>query len=118
MTKRDVTLILDHSLQEAVRLFGRHSFHHLPVVDQNGRLAGVVSDRDALRGLNRTQFPDREPIAYDREMFVLLCRALLLRALISWFLTLLIVGSRAGVSTRTPSALSPAMRSRPLSGIF
>ncbi len=64
MTKKVVTLSLDHSLQEAVRLFGRHTFHHLPVVDQNGRLAGVVSDRDVLRGLNPTQFPDREPIAY------------------------------------------------------
>ncbi len=39
-----------HPFREAVDLMARHSFHHLLVAEPDGRLAGVLSDRDILRG--------------------------------------------------------------------
>ncbi len=38
----------DASLEKAWREFHRHRFHHMPVVDGNGVLQGIVSDRDIL----------------------------------------------------------------------
>jgi len=39
------------SLDDAARAFGSYEFHHLPVVDGQRRLVGVVSDGDLLRAL-------------------------------------------------------------------
>jgi CBS domain-containing protein len=49
MTSEVVTLRPDERLQQAVDLLGQNHFRHLPVADINGRIAGVVSDRDVLR---------------------------------------------------------------------
>lgn len=46
----DVVSLCPHNLfREAVDLMARHSFHHLLVAEPDGRLAGVLSDRDILR---------------------------------------------------------------------
>ena len=55
MTDKVVTLSPDSSLQEAIRMMANNSFRHFPVVDENGHLAGVVSDRDLLRAMNHSR---------------------------------------------------------------
>ncbi|MEO6162502.1 MAG: CBS domain-containing protein [Candidatus Binatia bacterium] len=49
MTTDVISLRPHHQFREAVDLMARHSFHHLLVVEPDGRLAGVLSDRDILR---------------------------------------------------------------------
>jgi len=45
--KRDlVTVAPGASLEEAARLLKAHRIHHLPVVEEGNRLAGIVSDTD------------------------------------------------------------------------
>lgn len=46
MTRPVVTLGLDRSTADALEILGRHRFRHLPVVDGEGRLVGILSDRD------------------------------------------------------------------------
>ena len=49
MTKKVVTLRPEQPVSEAVSLFAERQFRHLLVVGADGRLAGVLSDRDVLR---------------------------------------------------------------------
>lgn len=49
MGKPLVTVRDDVSYREAVRLFGKHSIRHLVVVDQDGKLIGIVSETDLCR---------------------------------------------------------------------
>ena len=45
--KRDlVTVTPGATLEEAARLLTAHRIHHLPVVEEGNRLAGIVSDTD------------------------------------------------------------------------
>ena len=53
MTREVVTLSPEHSFQDALALIARHRFRHLLVVDTDGGLAGVLSDRDLLRFMSR-----------------------------------------------------------------
>lgn len=47
---RDVVTIKDSdSMRAASKIFEEHKFRHLPVVDDGGRLVGVVTDRDIKR---------------------------------------------------------------------
>lgn len=54
-TARDVmsdpvqTLTTEHSLHEAAALLNRHRFHCLPVVDERGRVAGILTAHDLIR---------------------------------------------------------------------
>ncbi|MGW2402325.1 CBS domain-containing protein [Kitasatospora sp. NPDC001664] len=49
MTSPAVCTTPDASVVAAARLMGRHQVKRLPVVDENGRLVGVVSRSDVLR---------------------------------------------------------------------
>ncbi len=51
MTRSPITVREDESLWKALLLMVEHGIRHLPVVDREGRLAGVVSVRDALRAV-------------------------------------------------------------------
>ena len=51
MTKPVVSVELDDSLSTVRELFDRTRFHHLIVVNE-GRLFGIVSDRDLLKALS------------------------------------------------------------------
>jgi len=55
MTREVMTLRPEQSFYEAVTLMAHRSFRHLLVVDAESRLRGVISDRDVLRALARTQ---------------------------------------------------------------
>jgi CBS domain-containing protein len=54
MTTKLVTLSPHHTFGEAVQLMSNYRFRHFLVLDPDGRLAGVFSDRDVLRALGRT----------------------------------------------------------------
>lgn len=62
MTKRLVTLSPHNSFEEAVAVMSNQPFRHLLVVDSGGRLAGVLSDRDLLRGLIRAPDWNNTPV--------------------------------------------------------
>jgi acetoin utilization protein AcuB len=46
MSRQVVTIGADTSGHDAVQALARHKIRHLPVVDREGRLAGIVTDRD------------------------------------------------------------------------
>ena len=52
MTARVVTVEMDDKLSSVREIFEAAKFHHLLVVASDGRLYGVVSDRDLLRALS------------------------------------------------------------------
>src|SRR5262245_11987187 len=49
MTRRVVQLLPHSRFHEAVDLLAKHPFHHLLVAEPDGRVVGVISDRDVLR---------------------------------------------------------------------
>jgi len=52
MTTRVITVELDDKVHTARMLFERFKFPHLLVVDEDGILVGIVSDRDLLKALS------------------------------------------------------------------
>src|SRR5271165_5206912 len=52
MTARVVTVEMDDRLAAVKEIFDSTKFHHLLVIDSDGKLAGVVSDRDLLKALS------------------------------------------------------------------
>lgn len=50
MTTDVYTLSPDDTLQAARRLMAEHNIRHIPVVDDNRRLTGLLSQRDVLAG--------------------------------------------------------------------
>ncbi len=51
MTKNPVTILLNHSIKEAAEILSSHSFHSLPVVDDNHELQGIVTSADLIKYL-------------------------------------------------------------------
>jgi acetoin utilization protein AcuB len=49
MTKRLITIHPKDELITAFRLMTDQGIHHLPVVDENGFLVGIISDRDVIK---------------------------------------------------------------------
>ena len=49
MTRRVVTIREDETVWKAITLMVEHGIRHLPVVDEEGNVRGVISARDALR---------------------------------------------------------------------
>ena len=52
MSTRVATIEMDDRLEVVKDIFDAMKFHHLLVVDEDGKLFGVVSDRDLLRALS------------------------------------------------------------------
>jgi CBS domain-containing protein len=48
MTTKVVTLGINDTLATAVKMFERHNYDGFPVVDQDGRLQGIVTEYDLL----------------------------------------------------------------------
>jgi acetoin utilization protein AcuB len=48
MTPKPVTVRTDTSLKEVLALLRSSPFHHLPVVDEDGKLVGIVTERSLL----------------------------------------------------------------------
>ncbi len=53
MTRDVIVLNEDASLIKAVHIMAKHGFRHLPIVDEDGRVVGVISIRDAAIALAR-----------------------------------------------------------------
>ncbi len=49
MSPSPVTVRVDESLDDTLAITEEHRIRHLPVVDGNGRLAGIVTQTDLLR---------------------------------------------------------------------
>ena len=49
MTSPVVTITPDTPFDKAMKMMRKHNFRRLPVVDDKGNLAGIVSERDLLR---------------------------------------------------------------------
>ena len=56
MTRKLVTISENTGILEARDLIKRHKIRHLPVVDEDGRLIGMVTDRDIRSALPRDCF--------------------------------------------------------------
>ena len=52
MTTRVVSVEMDDRLDVVKKIFDTLKFHHLLVIDDHGKLKGVVSDRDLLKALS------------------------------------------------------------------
>lgn len=52
MTKDPYVLTPDDSVGEAIDLMGKHRFYHIPLVDKNKELTGVISVRSLIRFLS------------------------------------------------------------------
>jgi len=67
MSRPAVSIDAEESIQVAARLLADTGFHHLPVVDRDGRAVGFVSALDVVRGLigepapHPSVFPHLEP---------------------------------------------------------
>jgi acetoin utilization protein AcuB len=48
MSRNPITIRFDTTVPEAQALMKREKIHHLPVMDRDGRLAGIVSEKDLL----------------------------------------------------------------------
>jgi acetoin utilization protein AcuB len=59
MTGTPATVRSDSTVRDAARLLATMSVRHLPVVDRNGRLVGMISDRD-LHGVTIPRFASPE----------------------------------------------------------
>lgn len=55
MTRNVVTLAPNQTFADAVTLMANKSFRHFLVVHPDGRLAGVLSDRDIFRAMGRVK---------------------------------------------------------------
>lgn len=51
MTRTVVTVSMDDNLRDIRRIFERHRFHHVVVVE-SGKAVGIISDRDVLKHLS------------------------------------------------------------------
>ncbi|HDP69813.1 MAG TPA: CBS domain-containing protein [Actinobacteria bacterium] len=49
MTKKVVTVNEDDSLEELAEKFREHNFHGFPVIDKEGKLTGIVTEKDFLK---------------------------------------------------------------------
>ena len=80
MIAKVVTLSTHHGFDEAVRLMNDRHFRHCVVVDMQGKLCGVISDRDVLRSMARSpnsrsksldQIMTRNPVTVRRDTSIL-----------------------------------------------
>ena len=80
MVAKVATLSAHHGFDDAVRLMNDRHFRHCVVVDMQGKLCGVISDRDILRSLARSpnshaksldQIMTRNPVTVRRDTSIL-----------------------------------------------
>jgi len=80
MIAKVVTLSTHHGFDDAVRLMKDRHFRHCIVVNMQGKLCGVISDRDILRAMARNrhslsksldQIMTRNPVTVKRHTLIL-----------------------------------------------
>jgi tRNA nucleotidyltransferase (CCA-adding enzyme) len=70
MTKEVTTVRPDFSVNEVANIFARHRISGVPVVDENGKLIGVVSDSDILskKGERVSSLMSNPPIFVSEDL--------------------------------------------------
>lgn len=65
MTKGVVTVHPSSSIAEVVRLFSERRYRHVPIVSADGKIIGLISDRDVLKYQAKSSNRDRdkEPVS-------------------------------------------------------
>ena len=53
MSKKPVTITPEASISEAARIMRKNDFNRLPVVDENGKLVGIIARQDIIGALAR-----------------------------------------------------------------
>jgi len=48
MTPRPITLRVDADFKSALKVMEQHAIHHLPVLDADDKLVGIVAERDLM----------------------------------------------------------------------
>lgn len=66
MTRAPQTVAPDDYADDALRLMQRGGFRHLPIVDDDGRICGMVSIRDIYGAIHR----DLEADLQERDAFI------------------------------------------------
>jgi acetoin utilization protein AcuB len=66
MTRDVITIDLDTTILEASELLARHRIRHLPVVDKESRLVGIVTDRDIRSAMPSIVLNDEE-VSREKE---------------------------------------------------
>ena len=109
MTREVVSLSPHHNFADAVNLIANRHFRHFIVVD-NGKIVGIVSDRDVLRGLARTdnwqskevsQFMTIEPITVTPDTSLSVAISKMLAKKINCLPVIADDGSVCGILTST-----------------
>ena len=67
MTRKLITVSPDTAILDARRLMDEHKIRHLPVVDSDGKLLGIVTDRDIRSALPSLLLCDEGSGVEDRE---------------------------------------------------
>lgn len=68
MTRKVVTVDKDASVFEAQKRMADHCIRHLPIVDSQGRLMGILTDRDIRSVLPYELFYDKNDVAASQKM--------------------------------------------------
>lgn len=58
MTRKVITINKDADISQAQEKMSKHRFRHLPVVDEDNRLVGIVTDRDIRSTLPSRHLPE------------------------------------------------------------
>ncbi|WP_159931157.1 HPP family protein [Oceanicoccus sp. KOV_DT_Chl] len=70
MTQPVISIDMGESIASARQLLEQQRFHHLPVVDNNKKLCGIISDRDIMRYSLQHQAKDLARTAVDKAMTI------------------------------------------------
>jgi CBS domain-containing protein len=124
MTTAIVTVRPDVQVREASTDMRLGAFRHLPVVDERGRLVGIVSDRDILRALGRprdttiAEIMTRDPVTIRDEAPAHLAAKIMLDRAISSVPVVNAEGRMVGLITQTDllDVARRALLSLPLDG--
>lgn len=71
MTTQVLTLSPDDSLQKARQIMSEHHIRHIPVVEDDNRLAGLVTQRDVLAAADSTLLVSPEDAGSQEEYIAL-----------------------------------------------
>ncbi|MFZ7119989.1 MAG: CBS and ACT domain-containing protein [Eubacteriaceae bacterium] len=67
MKKKLITLLPDSTISEAINIMRNNKIRHLPVIDKNNKLLGIVSDRD-LRDASPSILNTHNEIEYQTKI--------------------------------------------------
>lgn len=65
MIKEVITLSPEHTAKDALQVMRGRKIRHLPIVDSNGTVVGILSDRDLKEAIPSTQDNYNDPLLAD-----------------------------------------------------